>query len=126
MIMRRRTWIATAVGLGTALGAGTTTMGAEESVVPGQIIVELSPGASIDEINADYGTALINSIDSEGLFLIDVPEGMDDEQLRDLLAGSRAIRSHSSSTCRRPNTTPSMPWACWALGPPIRSRRAAA
>ncbi|MHC4426984.1 MAG: S8 family peptidase [Planctomycetota bacterium] len=89
--MRRRTWIATAVGLGTALGAGTTTMGAEESVVPGQIIVELSPGASIDEINADYGTALINSIDSEGLFLIDVPEGMDDEQLRDLLADDARV-----------------------------------
>ncbi|MHC5005746.1 MAG: S8 family peptidase [Planctomycetota bacterium] len=89
--MRRRTWIVAAVALGMAIGAGTTAMGYEESVVPGQIIVELHSGTSIDEINADYGTALINSIDSEGLFLIDVPEGMDDEQLRDLLAADARV-----------------------------------
>jgi subtilisin family serine protease len=84
--MRRRNWISTTVGLVAVLGAGSTATGYEESVVPGQVIVELCTGTSIDEINAEYGTALLNSIDSEGLFLLDLPEGMDEEQILDALA----------------------------------------
>jgi subtilisin family serine protease len=91
MIMRSGKWIAAAVGLGSVLGSATTVLGYEESVVPGQVIVELEPGVNIDEINADYGTAVLNSIDAEGLFLIDVPEGMNDEQFRELLADDARV-----------------------------------
>ena len=46
--------------------------------VPGQAIVELVPDATIDDINADYGTVVIASIESQNTHLVGLPEGVDE------------------------------------------------
>jgi len=86
MNARRRFRLLTALGLSAALACVTSAVDAVEIVVSGQVVVELVQGASIDEINAEFGTQLIDSVDSEGLYLLDVPEGMDQDVLRELLA----------------------------------------
>lgn len=86
MTTHGRLWITTALALGAAFGGVASTTGHDETVLPGQIVVEIDPDENIDAINADYGTAVINSIESQGLYLLSVPEGMDEDQLRDLMA----------------------------------------
>jgi subtilisin family serine protease len=91
MTARRQFRLLTALSLSAAFGGVTSALDAADNVVPGQVVVELAQGANIDEINADFGTQLIDSVDSEGLYLLDVPEGMDEDLLREVLAGDARI-----------------------------------
>ncbi len=58
---------------------------------PGVMIVQLAPGASIDEINADYGTSVVDSIASQQIYLLETPEGTDPALLEDALEGDPRI-----------------------------------
>ncbi|MBT8484472.1 MAG: S8 family serine peptidase [Phycisphaerales bacterium] len=52
---------------------------------PDRVIVELAPGASVADINADYGTILLGSIESENIHLLDLPDGLTEDQAEKLL-----------------------------------------
>ena len=57
-------------------GAGSPVAG---QAVPEQVIVQLVPGASIDQFNADYGTSVLRSIESQQLYLLAIPAGADED-----------------------------------------------
>jgi hypothetical protein len=55
-----------------------------EDFVPGQVVVRLNPtvGATIDKINADYGTSTLEKLPgSTGVYLLKAPAGSDTEGL---------------------------------------------
>jgi thermitase len=60
-----------------------------EDFVPGQVVVKLNPttGATIDKINADYGTSTIEKLPgSTGIYLLKAPAGSNTEGLVGRLA----------------------------------------
>jgi subtilisin family serine protease len=57
----------------------------DETFVSEQAIVELVPGANIAEINAEYGTSLLESIELLHLYLLKLPADADEEQFAALL-----------------------------------------
>ena len=51
----------------------------------GQVVVELERGVSIEEINADYGTSILLAVESQGIYLLQIPAGADEETFEELL-----------------------------------------
>ena len=94
MSVRRRNQLVVAVACGCGLAAGfsnpagadgpvwadtrSNSAWAYDGFVPNQVVVELVPGASIDDLNADYGTVAIASIPSRNLYLLELPEKIDE------------------------------------------------
>lgn len=53
---------------------------ADDDLLSNQAIVVLIQGASIDEINAEYGTTTLGEIQSQSIYLLQLPEFWDEEQ----------------------------------------------
>ena len=52
-------------------------------IVPDQILVRLAPGVGIEEVNGRHGTTTLAEVESQRVYLLEVPEGTDiDEALR--------------------------------------------
>jgi thermitase len=51
----------------------------DDDLIVDQVIVELEPGESIEAINADYGTTLLDAIPSRSIYLLQLPEAMSEE-----------------------------------------------
>jgi subtilisin family serine protease len=70
------------VGLATVLGPADVTFA---DSVADQLVVQLVEGASIDEVNADYGTTTVDAIPQHQIYLLAVPDNVDEDLLEDLL-----------------------------------------
>jgi subtilisin family serine protease len=70
------------VGLATVLGPADVTFA---DSVADQLVVQLVEGASIDEVNADYGTTTVDAIPQHQIYLLAVPDNVDEDALEDLL-----------------------------------------
>ncbi len=70
---------------------------------PGFAIVELVPGASIEDINADYGTQTERSISVHNLYLLTLPEGVSLNWLANaLLDDPRVEDAELNEDCQAP------------------------
>ncbi|MDY7109159.1 MAG: S8 family serine peptidase [Planctomycetota bacterium] len=71
--------------------AASVEAGVDDTFVSEQIVVELADGADIGDISADYGTSVLGSIELLQLYLLELPEGVDEEQFEALLEDDARI-----------------------------------
>lgn len=57
----------------------------DHDLISNQAIVELVPGANIDELNADYGTTTLGLIPGHLIYLLQLPDFWDEHQFEDLI-----------------------------------------
>jgi subtilisin family serine protease len=57
----------------------------DDDFEPDRVAVRLKPGASIDAINADYGTEVVESVPARHLYLLDIPDGADEDEFADVM-----------------------------------------
>ncbi|MCA9292907.1 MAG: S8 family serine peptidase [Phycisphaerales bacterium] len=64
-----------------------------DGFAPHEAVIRIVPGASIDDINADLGTTVIDSIPRERTYLLHVPDGLNEEQFEEMLEHDPRIQS---------------------------------
>ena len=80
--------------------------------VPGQIIVQLQPGQTIDSINQTYSTVtLAELVPGRGVYLLQAPEGSDMESLLDSMADDpRIVYAEPNLIAEAPEAIRSKDW----------------
>jgi subtilisin family serine protease len=71
--------------------AASVQAGIDETYVSEQVVVELVEGADISDINDEYGTSVLESIELLRLYLLELPPGVDEEQFEELLDDDERI-----------------------------------
>jgi hypothetical protein len=104
MIMHKCLRLLTLIGLVVALGVPSRALAFtfEEDHVQDQIVVELIPGMSIDDVNADHGTTTIASIQFLHLYLLDV-SALDGAAIDALVADWRIVEAEGNAEARAPD-----------------------
>ncbi len=78
-----------AIGLITATALGVPSLDVPMAGLPTLMILELVPGADIDEVTADFGLTLVDSIESQDLYLVAVPADVIAQEMGGLDADPR-------------------------------------
>lgn len=73
------------VGRSFALVIAATAPAGDSGFEPGQVVVRLQQGASIDDLNTRYGSSTITDIASRRWFLLAPPAGVDEQSFAQLL-----------------------------------------
>jgi hypothetical protein len=83
------------------------------AAVPGQVIVKLQPGVTIDSINQTYGTVTVAElVPGRGVYLLQVPEGSDVEVLLDRMEDDgRLVYAEPNLLAEAPESIRSRDWA---------------
>ena len=86
----------TQLGLTVACGCGlagwlSNPAWADGGFIADQAVVELVPGASIDDLNADYGTVAIGSIQLRNIYLLELPGGTDELEFQAILDADHRV-----------------------------------
>jgi hypothetical protein len=66
--------------------------------VPGQVVVQLQPGAVIDSINQAYHTATLAALPGTGSYLLAAPAGSDSGALATAMSGDKRIASAEANS----------------------------
>ena len=77
-----------------AIAAGHALGDRNDQPVSGQVVIELTPGASIDVFNSAYGTATIDRIESRPIYLLQLPDSMTRDEFEALVLGDVSIVWH--------------------------------
>src|SRR5687767_13427284 len=77
----------------------------DRGYVPGEVLIRLVPGASIQTIHDRYQTRTIEAIESERVYLIDLPSNVTVEEILPVLRGDSDLQTVS------PNAEISIPEA---------------
>jgi subtilisin family serine protease len=82
------------------------------AAVPGQVIVKLQPGVTIDSINQTYGTVTVTELaPGRGVYLLQTPEGSDVEVLLDRMeADERLVYAEPNLIAEAPESIRSKDW----------------
>jgi subtilisin family serine protease len=82
------------------------------AAVPGQVIVKLQPGVTIDSINQTYGTVTIAElVPGRGVYLLQAPEGSDAEVLLDRMEDDeRLVYAEPNLIAESPESIRSKDW----------------
>ena len=66
-----------------------------DEIVPGQVLARLAPGADVADVNARYGTQTISALASQRVYLLEVPEDADIDEILSALRIDPAITTAS-------------------------------
>ena len=83
------------------------------AAVPGQVIVQLQPGVTIDSINQTYGMVTLAELrQGRGVYLLQTPEGTDIESLLDRMGNDpRIVYAEPNLIAEAPEAIRSKDWA---------------
>jgi len=102
MTLREGIGIVAAVGLGVSL-VPTARADVTPATGTSRLIVELVPGADVNEINADYGTATIAAITGRNIYLLALPQVYSIEGYGEFLADDpRVEKAEADNDCLAP------------------------
>ena len=68
-----------------------------DEIVPGQVLARLAPGADVAGVNARHGTRTISALDAQRVYLLELPEDADIDELLPVLRLDPAITSASAN-----------------------------
>jgi subtilisin family serine protease len=93
----------------------------DDDYVEGQVVVKLNPasGATIGEINADYGTTILEIIlASSNIYLLDLPDGEEVDEVIDVMEDDpRLLYAEPNYFSESPEGDPSETWAWGGYDP---------
>lgn len=91
MMLRNLPLVRSIIGVAASLGFASAACGRQADWVPQQIIVRIQPDQEIGPINLMYGTTVRATIESAGLFLLQVPGGADERMLQARMNGDARL-----------------------------------
>ncbi|HJU86727.1 MAG TPA: S8 family serine peptidase [Gemmatimonadota bacterium] len=66
-----------------------------DDIVPGQVLVRLAPGGDVADVNARHGTRTISALESQRVYLLEVPDEADVDEILTSLRVDPALTSAS-------------------------------
>src|SRR5262245_4781084 len=72
--------------LGLAISQGTQAQTAQDEFRTGEVIVEIKPGASVDDINARVGTSTLGRISGTNFYRLETPKNKKENKFRKRLS----------------------------------------
>lgn len=91
MMLRRLLLVRSIIGVAASLLLASAASGQQADWVPQQVIVRIQPDQEIGPINQMYGTTVKATIESAGLFLLQIPGGADERVLQARMAGDARL-----------------------------------
>ncbi len=71
---------------GAALALPSTAMAGDDEFEEDRVVVRVIPSASIDDLSSAYAAPVVDGVPTRRLYLLDVPDGIEEETFAELLA----------------------------------------